>query len=863
MLTAVLASIPSPSSGEIKLGPLQLRAYGLMIALGVLAAVWLAGRRLEARGVGTREDMSYVALWAVPAGVIGSRLYHVATDWRRYEGHWLDAFKIWEGGLGIWGGIGLGVVVGIWAAMRRGIPLQGGLSAITPALPLAQAIGRWGNWWNQELFGRPTDLPWALEVSPGKAVAAGYPAGTTFHPTFLYESLWCLFLCGALIWIDKRFKPKGTELFAMYVAGYTFMRFWIERLRVDPATILWGWRINEVVSLVVCGLAILYLIYSMTRRHDDPVEVQEVAVSEPISPADVAHVRRAWPAWSSPPPRSTATPSSSARSSSTSTTSTSSTSPTWCPCTSPSRSRTCSATTWSDVRRSTATRCSPPPPRPRAGASASRRSWARRRDPAGRHHRRADDRRRHRGGRPLGRDLGCGRRRVAPGAVAAREADIHAFNLVLADEARAAAVALDERIARGEDPGPLAGVPIALKDNLCTRGIATTCSSRILEGWRPPYDATVVQRLAAVGAVIVGKTNLDEFAMGSSTENSAFGPTRTRTTSARVPGGSSGGSAAAVAAGFAAGAFGSDTGGSIRQPAALCGVVGVKPTYGVVSRYGLIAFASSLDQIGPLAHTVEDAAVLLEVIAGHDPLDSTSVPQPAPRPPGDVAGRRGGPARRPHHGPPAGADPEVTDRLEAAFSSLERAGAKVVDVTVPAFGYGLTAYYLIAPAEASSNLARYDGVRYGLRVDAADTAAMNAATCVAGFGAEVKRRIMLGTYALSAGYYDAYYGKALKVRRLIADDFARAYEDADVLLTPTTPSVAFPLGDKTENPLAMYLCDVYTMPSPLAGHPAMSVPFGTGEGGLPIGLQVLAPALQEPLMYRVAAVLEAAAEEDV
>jgi len=292
LLTAVLASIPSPSSGEIKLGPLQLRAYGLMIALGVLAAVWLAGRRLEARGVGTREDMSYVALWAVPAGVIGSRLYHVATDWRRYEGHWLNAFKIWEGGLGIWGGIGLGVVVGIWAAMRRGIPLQGGLSAITPALPLAQAIGRWGNWWNQELFGRPTDLPWALEVSPGKAIAAGYPAGTTFHPTFLYESLWCLFLCGALIWIDKRFKPKGTELFAMYVAGYTLVRFWIERLRVDPATILWGWRINEVVSLVVGGLAILYLIVSMTRHRDDTVAVQDESVSEPISPADVAHVAR-------------------------------------------------------------------------------------------------------------------------------------------------------------------------------------------------------------------------------------------------------------------------------------------------------------------------------------------------------------------------------------------------------------------------------------------------------------------------------------------------------------------------------------------------------------------------------------------
>jgi phosphatidylglycerol---prolipoprotein diacylglyceryl transferase len=290
LLTAVLASIPSPSSGEITLGPLQLRAYGLMIALGVVAAVWLAGRRLEARGAGTREDISYVALWAVPAGVIGSRMYHVATDWRRYEGHWLNAFKIWEGGLGIWGGIGLGVAVGIWAAMRRGIPLQGGLSAITPALPLAQAIGRWGNWWNQELFGRPTDLPWALEVSPGKAIAAGYPPGTTFHPTFLYESLWCLFLCGALIWIDRRFKPRGTELFAMYVAGYTFMRFWIERLRVDPATILWGWRINEVVSLVVCGLAILYLVVSMTRR--SRAEAAEAAVSAPISPADVAHVAR-------------------------------------------------------------------------------------------------------------------------------------------------------------------------------------------------------------------------------------------------------------------------------------------------------------------------------------------------------------------------------------------------------------------------------------------------------------------------------------------------------------------------------------------------------------------------------------------
>jgi aspartyl-tRNA(Asn)/glutamyl-tRNA(Gln) amidotransferase subunit A len=359
--------------------------------------------------------------------------------------------------------------------------------------------------------------------------------------------------------------------------------------------------------------------------------------------------------------------------------------------------------------------------------------------------------------------------------------------------------------------------------------------------------------------VIIGKTNLDEFAMGSSTENSAFGATRNPHDPTRVPGGSSGGSAAAVAAGFAAAAFGSDTGGSIRQPAALCGVVGVKPTYGLVSRYGLVAFASSLDQIGPFATTVEDAALLLEVVSGHDERDSTSIAIPAPSLTavlGDgVEGLRVGRITD----LPGGADPDVEARVDAAFAALEKAGAKVVDVAVPAFGYGLTAYYLIAPAEASSNLARYDGVRYGLRVDAPDTAAMNAATREAGFGAEVKRRIMLGTYALSAGYYDAYYGKALKVRRLIADDFARAYEEVDVLVTPTAPTVAFPFGAKTENPLAMYLCDVYTIPSPLAGHPAMSVPFGRGADGLPVGVQVLAPALGEPVMYRVAASLEAAA----
>jgi aspartyl-tRNA(Asn)/glutamyl-tRNA(Gln) amidotransferase subunit A len=444
-------------------------------------------------------------------------------------------------------------------------------------------------------------------------------------------------------------------------------------------------------------------------------------------------------------------------------------------------------------------------------------------------------------------------------AIDRREAELHAFNTVLADEARAAADAIDETVAAGRDPGPLAGVPVALKDNMTTRGIPTTCSSRILEGWRPPYDGTVVERLRAAGAVVIGKTNLDEFAMGSSTENSAFGPTRNPHDPSRVPGGSSGGSAAAVAAGFAALGFGSDTGGSIRQPAALCGVVGVKTTYGIVSRYGLIAFASSLDQIGPFTHTVADAALAIEVIGGHDPNDSTSIPLPAPTLTATledgVEGLRVGRITD----LPEGADADVLERVEEAFVALSDAGAKIVDVEVPAFTYGLTAYYLIAPAEASSNLARYDGVRYGLRMDAPDTNAMYMATREAGFGDEVKRRIMLGTYALSAGYYEAYYGKALKVRRLIADDFARAYEHADVLLTPTSPSVAFELGDKTDNPLAMYLCDTYTIPSNLSGHPGMNVPFGTGTGGLPVGVQVLAPALGEATMFRVARTLEEAA----
>lgn len=442
-------------------------------------------------------------------------------------------------------------------------------------------------------------------------------------------------------------------------------------------------------------------------------------------------------------------------------------------------------------------------------------------------------------------------------AIASGDGNINAFNLVTADAARAAADVVDAKVASGGDPGPLAGVPVALKDNLCTRGVPTSCSSRILEGWQPPYDATVVELLARAGAVAVGKTNLDEFAMGSSTENSAFGPTRNPRDPSRVPGGSSGGSAAAVAAGFTPVALGSDTGGSIRQPAALCGVVGLKPTYGLVSRYGLVAFASSLDQIGPFSLTVADAAAMLDVISGHDPLDSTSIPEPLPSYAeavnGDVSGLRVGLVTELTGD---GIAPDVAARVAAAAQALAAAGATVTEVSVPAVTYGLSAYYLIAPAEASSNLARYDGVRFGLRVDAPTTADMMVATRTAGFGPEVKRRIMLGTYALSAGYYDAYYGKALKVRRLISDDFARAYQQVDVLLTPASPTVAFHLGDKTDDPLAMYLCDTYTIPSNLAGHPGMSVPFGTGRDDLPIGVQVLAPALAEPTMFQVAAALE-------
>jgi len=441
-------------------------------------------------------------------------------------------------------------------------------------------------------------------------------------------------------------------------------------------------------------------------------------------------------------------------------------------------------------------------------------------------------------------------------AIRARNEELNVFVHIDDEGALATAQRVDEQVARGEDPGALAGVPLALKDNLCHVGQLTTAGSRILEGWKSPYSATVVKLVVKAGAVPMGKTNMDEFAMGSSTETSYYGPTRNPLDPTRVPGGSSGGSAAAVAADMTPIALGSDTGGSIRQPAALCGLVGVKPTYGLVSRFGLIAFASSLDQIGPFAKNVTDAALLLEVIAGHDPRDSTSLPEASPSlvagVDAGVAGKRIGLVRELLEG----ADDDVVAAVTRARDVLTEAGATVVDLSIPECRLGLSAYYLIAPAEASSNLARFDGVRYGLRVDAEDVSAMNEATRTLGFGPEVKRRIMLGTYALSAGYYDAYYGQALKVRTQMIDAFRHAYAQVDLLLGATAPSVAFKFGEKMSNPLAMYLSDVFTIPTNLAGDPAISVPFGRGEGGLPIGVQLLGPGRSEAQLFAAARVLE-------
>ena len=437
------------------------------------------------------------------------------------------------------------------------------------------------------------------------------------------------------------------------------------------------------------------------------------------------------------------------------------------------------------------------------------------------------------------------------------EAILHAYLTIDHDGSRAAAEAADAAFGRGEDRGPLQGIPIALKDNMVTRGIETTCSSRILAGYRPPYDATVVERIKASGGVIFGKTNLDEFAMGSSTENSAYGTSRNPWDPDRVPGGSSGGSAAAVAVGSALGALGSDTGGSIRQPGSLTGTVGMKPTYGLVSRYGLIAFASSLDQIGPITRTVGDSVTMFEVIAGHDPSDATSyrgsVPEVRSSLEAGVKGLRIGIVNELSG---EGTAPDVADNFEATLELLRGAGATITELSLPSTEYALSAYYLIAPAECSANLARFDGVRYGPRLEGRSVEEMMAATRRDGFGPEVTRRILLGTYALSAGYYEAFYGQAQKVRTLVIDDFRRAYGTVDVLVCPTSPTTAFAVGEKANDPLAMYLSDICTIPSNLSGDPAISVPSGLDSSGLPIGFQVLAPALGEAVMYRVARAVE-------
>ncbi len=431
-----------------------------------------------------------------------------------------------------------------------------------------------------------------------------------------------------------------------------------------------------------------------------------------------------------------------------------------------------------------------------------------------------------------------------------------------AERTRAQARAVDDKRARGEALGALAGVPIGLKDALCTRDARTTCGSKILEGFRPPYDATAVARLRAADAVFTGKLNMDEFAMGSSNENSAYGPVKNPWDPTRVPGGSSGGSAVAVASGLAHATLGSDTGGSIRQPAALCGVVGLKPTYGRVSRYGLVAFASSLDQIGPFARDVRGAARVLEVIAGHDGHDATSVPRPVE----DFVGACGRDPKGLRVGVPeeylraagdSGLEPDVQASIEQALRALEGLGCTLVPIHMPHTRHAVATYYVVATAEASSNLARFDGVRYGVRVDPGrDLEAMYGATRDRGFGAEVKRRILLGTYVLSAGYYDAYYTKALKVRTLIRRDFEAAFAQCDVIAGPTSPQVAWPLGEKVDDPLKMYLADVFTLPASLAGVPGISVPAAPSKTGLPIGLQLVADAWQEARLLTLAHAFE-------
>ena len=448
--------------------------------------------------------------------------------------------------------------------------------------------------------------------------------------------------------------------------------------------------------------------------------------------------------------------------------------------------------------------------------------------------------------------------------IAAVDDQVRAFLHVAAQDALAQARAVDRRRAAGERLGSLAGVPVAVKDLFTTVGMPTTCGSKILDGWLPPYESTITQRLRDAGAVLIGKTNMDEFAMGSSTENSGYGPSHNPWNLTRVPGGSSGGSAAAVAAYQAPLALGTDTGGSIRQPASVCGIVGTKPTYGGNSRYGVVAFASSLDTPGPFGRTVLDTALLHEAMSGHDPMDSTSIS--APVPPvveaarhADVAGLRIGIVSE-FSGD--GYQPGVMNRFTEAVELLESLGAKVTEISCPHFKYALPAYYLIAPSEVSSNLARFDGMRYGLRAGGGSAEDVMAATRAAGFGAEVKRRIMLGTHALSSGYYDAYYGKAQQVRTLIIRDFDAAFGQVDVLISPVTPTTAFPIGERADDPIAMYLADLCTIPTDLAGNAAISVPCGLAdEDALPVGLQVMAPPLADDRLYRVAAAVEAAFEQ--